>query len=400
MSKTLRIGLFGYGIVGHGIYEILAQNSGFNVEVVKICVKDRAKERDLPMENFTFDRNELINDPTIDLIVEVINDASAAYEIVTASLKNGKNVVTANKKMLAEHLVELIEIQKQYNVSLLYEGSSCGSIPIIRTLEEYYDNELLYSVSGIFNSSSNYVLSRIFKDNLDFDIALKHAQDLGFAESDTSLDLSGMDALYKLCIIAAHAYGVFVKPDKVLNHGIQNLTEHDINYAKEKGFRIKTISAVMKTGDGSVTMFSMPQFIPKGHKLYFIENELNAVIVEASFSDQQFYMGKGAGGHPIGSAILSDISANMYDYKYAYKKYLNAKKTNYSTNIELEVYLRYFDEKNVQLFQFDKISERYYGQDFNYVVGTVKLDNLLKNKARLNSADILMVWTGKWKVLS
>jgi len=400
MSKTLKIGLFGYGIVGHGIYEILSQNTGFDVEVVKICVKDKTKERDLPMEQFTFDRNELINNPDIDLIVEVINDADAAYEIVTASLKKGKNVVTANKKMLALHLAELIEIQKEYNVSLLYEGSSCGSIPIIRTLEEYYDNELLYSVSGIFNSSSNYVLSRIFKDNLDFDIALKHAQDLGFAESDTTLDLSGMDALYKLCIISAHAYGVFVKPDQVLNHGIQNLTDHDINYAKEKGVRIKTISAVMKTGDGSVTMFSMPQFIPKGHKLYFIENELNAVIVEASFSDQQFYMGKGAGGHPIGSAILSDISANMYDYKYAYKKYLNAKKTGYSTSIELEVYLRYFDEKNVQLFQFDKISERYYGQDFNYVVGTVKLDNLLKNKARLNSADILMVWTGKWKVLS
>lgn len=400
MNKTLKIGLFGYGVVGHGIYEILSKKLGFDVEVVKICVKDRTKKRDLPMENFTFDRNDILNDPEISLIVEVINDADAALEIAKTSLSKGKNVITANKKMIAEHLAELITLQKENNVSLLYEGSTCGSIPIIRTLEEYYDNELLYSVSGIFNSSSNYIVSRIFKDNIDFDIALKQAQDLGFLEKDPTLDLTGMDALYKLCIIAAHAYGVFVKPDLVLNHGIQNLNDYDIQYAKEKGVRIKTVSVVRKIDDSSVTMFSMPQFIPRGHKLYFIENELNAVIVEASFSDQQFYMGKGAGGHPIGSAILSDISANLYGYRYEYKKYLNTtKKMDYVTNIELEVYLRYYDEKNVALFQFDKITERYYGQEFNYVVGTVKLENLLKHKARLNSADVLMVWTGKWKVL-
>jgi len=399
MSKKLKIGLFGYGVVGHGIYEILSKGLGFDVEIVKICVKNPDKKRDLPMDRFTFDRKEIIDNPEVSLIVEVINDAEAAYEIVTESLAKGKNVVTANKKMIAENLAELIRLQKEHNVSLLYEGSTCGSIPIIRTLEEYYDNELLYSVSGIFNSSSNYIVSRIFKDNIDFDIALKQAQDLGFLETDPNLDLSGMDALYKACIIAAHAYGVFVKPETVLNHGIQNLNDYDIQYAKEKGVRIKTVSMVKKINDDAVTIFSMPQFIPKGHKLYFIENELNAVIVEASFSDQQFYMGKGAGGHPIGSAILSDISANLYGYRYEYKKYLNTKKMYYVTNIELEVYLRYFDEKNVQLFEFDKITERYYGPDSNYVVGTVKLENLLKHKDRLNSADVLMVWTGKWKVL-
>lgn len=400
MSKPIKIGLFGYGVVGHGVFEILSNNNlGFEVEVVKICVKHRDKKRDISMDHFTFDRYEILDNPEITLIVEVINDAEAAYEIATESLIRGKNVVTANKKMLAEHLAELIRLQQEQNVSLLYEGSTCGSIPLIRTLEEYYDNELLYSVSGIFNSSSNYIVSRIFKDNLDFDIALKQAQDLGFMESDTFLDLSGMDGLYKVCIVAAHAYGVFVKPEYVLNHGIQNLNDYDIQYAKEKGLRIKTVSVVRKVNDNAVTMFSMPQFIPRGHKLYFVENELNAVIVETSFSDQQFYMGKGAGGHAIASAILSDISANIYNYKYAYKKYHNVKKMEYATNIELEVYLRYFDEKNVTLFQFDKITERYYGQDFNYVVGTVKMENLLKNKTRLNSADILMVWTGKWKVL-
>lgn len=400
MSKPIKIGLFGYGVVGHGVFEILSNNNlGFAVEVVKICVKHRDKKRDISMDHFTFDRFEILDNPEISLIVEVINDAEAAHEIATESLMRGKNVVTANKKMLAEHLAELIRLQQEQNVSLLYEGSTCGSIPLIRTLEEYYDNELLYSVSGIFNSSSNYIVSRIFKDNLDFDIALKQAQDLGFMESDTFLDLSGMDGLYKVCIVAAHAYGVFVKPEFVLNHGIQNLNDYDIQYAKEKGLRIKTVSVVRKVNDNAVTMFSMPQFIPRGHKLYFVENELNAVIVETSFSDQQFYMGKGAGGHAIASAILSDISANIYNYKYAYKKYHNVKKMEYATNIELEVYLRYFDEKNVTLFQFDKITERYYGQDFNYVVGTVKMENLLKNKTRLNSADILMVWTGKWKVL-
>ena len=170
-----------------------------------------------------------MNDEEINTVVELINDADAAFLIVSTALKNGKNVVSANKKMIAENLQELVDIQAEYGTSLLYEGAVCGSIPIIRNLEEYYDNELLHSISGIFNGSSNYILTKVFSENLDYATALKQAQELGFAETDPILDVGGYDPKYKLVIATSHAYGVFVEPTNVLNIGIQNLSEKDLD---------------------------------------------------------------------------------------------------------------------------------------------------------------------------
>ena len=398
MTKKIKIGLFGYGIVGHGVYEILSKNETV-AHVVKICVKDQFKRRDLPMESFTFEKNDLLFDDDINLIVEVIDDAEAAFEIVSTAMKNGKSVVTANKKMLAEHWRELIQIQQENKVSLLYEASTCGSIPIIRNLEEYYDNELLYSVSGVFSGSCNYILTRVFNENLDFDIALKQAQDLGFLEKDPTLDLIGLDASYKLCLLVAHAYGVYVRPEDMLNHGILNLSSFDVQFAKEKGYRLKLVSYVGKIAEDRITMFTLPQFVEKGRRIYNVDYEDNGVVVEATFTDKQFFMGKGAGSHPTGAAVISDVSAFRYDYKYEYKKYFQPNRPEYTTAVELEVYLRYFDEKNLNLFQFEKITEKYYGPDFNYVIGNIRLDNLIKIKQRLNSADIQLITTGKMKIV-
>src|SRR3569833_2084737 len=215
MRKKLNIGLFGFGVVGQGLYDII-RTKNLNLEIVKIAIKDATKKRSLPSHLFTTDRDELIN------------NTEAAFEIVSRSLSSCKNVVSASKKMIALHLEELIELQHKYGTSLLYEGSVCGSIPIIRNLEEYYDNELLHSVSGIFNGSSNYILSKGFNEGLSYDMALQQAQDLGFAETDPTSDVGGFDAKYKLVIAAAHAYGVNVKPDDVFNIGIQNLSSHDL----------------------------------------------------------------------------------------------------------------------------------------------------------------------------
>src|SRR6201989_770084 len=225
MSKKLNIGLFGFGVVGQGLYDII-KTKHLNLEIVKIAIKDANKQRSLPAHLFTTERDELLNNPEINTIVELINDTEAAFEIVSRALKSGKNVVSASKKMIALHLEELIEIQQQYGTSLLYEGAVCGSIPIIRNLEEYYDNELLHSISGIFNGSSNYILSKGFLENMDYDTALKQAQDLGFAETDPTSDVGGYDAKYKLTIATAHAYGIVIKPEDVFNLGIQNLSAH------------------------------------------------------------------------------------------------------------------------------------------------------------------------------
>lgn len=391
MISNLKIGLFGFGCVGQGLYDVLSKSSGIKADIAKICVKDRNKSRKLPMEYFTYDKNDILSNTEINLVVELIDDADEAFNIVKAAMTTGKSVVTANKKMVANHLSELVELQKKYNVSFLYEASSCGSIPIIRTLEEYYDNELLFSVSGIFNGSSNYILSKIFNENLDYATALKQAQELGFAESNPWLDVAGFDAKYKLTIIAAHAYGLFIHPDNILNLGVQNLSLADIEYAKKGGKKIKLLNTVRKLNDDEITIHTLPTFVAPHQYLYFVENEYNGVIVEAAFSDKQFYLGKGAGGHPTGSAVLSDISAVTYDYKYAYHKSTQDKKVRYSKNVFLEIYVRYNDENELVLIEFENISERGKG----FVIGTVKLSNLLKRNSELLNSKLFIANTGK-----
>src|ERR1700759_5588270 len=232
MSKKLNIGLFGFGVVGQGLYDII-KTKNLNLEIKKIAIKNPEKKRSLPTELFTTDRDVILNDPEINTIVELINDTEAAYEIVSRALSSGKNVVSASKKMIANYLEELIDLQHKYGTSLLYEGAVCGSIPIIRNLEEYYDNELLHSISGIFNGSSNYILSKGFLEGLDYASALKLAQDLGFAETDPTMDVGGFDAKFKLVIAESHAYGVVVKPEEVFNLGIQSLSAYDLQYARE-----------------------------------------------------------------------------------------------------------------------------------------------------------------------
>lgn len=395
MTNNLKIGIFGFGCVGQGLYDILEKSKGFQAEIVKICVKDRNKPRKLGAENFTFDKNEILENPEINLVVELINDAEEAYHIVTHALKKGKIVVTANKKMLAEHLEELIALQHQYNTALLYEASACGSIPIIRNLEEYYDNDLLYSVSGIMNGSSNYILSKIFNENMDYDTALKQAQELGFAETDPTLDVGGFDALNKLCILTTHAYGLLIQPEEVFNYGIQNLSAHDIQFAKEKGFKIKLIASIRKTAENAITASVIPQLIKREDYLYNVENEYNGVTVEAAFADRQFFMGKGAGGHPTGSAVLSDISASLYHYKYEYKKLARHESIHYQTDVNIEIYLRYHTEQDLELLQFIDISEKYSGKHFNYVIGIVKLSYLVGIKDQLAHSDIFLAATGR-----
>jgi len=376
MSKKLNIGLFGFGVVGQGLYDII-RTKHLNLEIVKIAIKDASKQRSLPSHLFITERDELLNNPEINTIVELINDTEAAFEIVSRALSSGKNVVSASKKMIALHLDELIELQNKYGTSLLYEGAVCGSIPIIRNLEEYYDNELLHSISGIFNGSSNYILSKGFIENLDYDSALKQAQDLGFAETDPTSDVGGFDAKYKLVIAAAHAYGVIVKPDEVFNLGIQNLSAYDLQYAREKNLKIKLVPVAKELDDQHVALFVLPKFVNDREFLYNVEYEYNGVIVQAAFADQQFFFGKGAGGHPTGSAVLSDIAALRYDYQYEYKKAKERKGLNFTNNIELNIYLRYEDESLLEALNFKHIHERYYSGNYKFVIGKINLQSLI-----------------------
>ncbi|WP_374164190.1 homoserine dehydrogenase [Arcticibacter sp. MXS-1] len=389
MSNKLTIGLFGFGVVGQGLNDII-RTKDLNLEIKKIAIKNADKKRSLPAELFTTDASLILNDPEINTVVELINDTEAAFDIVSTALKNGKNVVSASKKMIALHLEELLHLQEQHGTSLLYEGAVCGSIPIIRNLEEYYDNELLYSVRGIFNGSSNYILSKIFNENLDYGTALKQAQDLGFAETDPISDVGGFDPKYKLVIAASHAYGIITRPEDVLNIGIQTLSARDIQYAREKNYKIKLVPTALEFGERQVVLYVIPKLIRAEDFLYNVENEYNGVIVQAAFADQQFFFGKGAGGHPTGSAVLSDIAALRYGYKYEYKKYRTNRGFAQSNDYVLNVYLRYEDEQVIEALKFREITERFYAPDFKYVIGKVELTSLIENQSLLNNDGIFI----------
>ncbi|SFC71073.1 homoserine dehydrogenase [Parapedobacter composti] len=389
MNNKLTLGIFGFGVVGQGLYDII-KTKNLNLAIKRFVIKHPDKKRSLPAELFTTDANAVLDDPEINTVVELIDDADAAFDIVSRALKSGKNVVSANKKMIANHLEELVNIQHQYGTSLLYEGAVCGSIPIIRNLEEYYDNELLHSVTGIFNGSSNYILSKIFNENLAYATALKQAQDLGFAETDPTLDVGGFDPKFKLAIVASHAYGLFVSPDNILNIGIDKLGAADIQFAREKNYKIKLVPTAREINDKSVILYVLPKLISPEHILYNVENEYNGVSVKAAFADEQFFYGKGAGGHPTGSAVLSDIAALRYGYRYEYKKHIGAEALAYNTDWEINVYLRYDDESLIDQLGFSSISERYYAQEFKYVIGRINLTNILKNRTSVDREGIFI----------
>jgi homoserine dehydrogenase len=378
-DKKLVIGLFGFGVVGEGLYRILQKTESLNAQIKKVCIKNPDKKRNAPDSLFTTDKDEILNDPEINVIVEVINESQPAYEIVTTAFKNGKEVVSASKKMIAEHLPELLELQKKTGLSLLYEASACASIPVSRNLEEYYDNDLLHGIRGIVNGSTNYILTKMFEDNLDFKQALLQAQQLGFAEVDPTLDVEGWDALNKWVILLLHAYGVVTKPTDLLFTGIQNINGSDAHVGREKHFEIRLVGQAKKLENGKVAAFVLPQFVKQEDHLSFVKNEYNGAVLESSFSDKQFFYGKGAGSFPTASAVLSDISALRYGYHYEYKKLYYHKPNELTNDFYLKVYVSFDDWNQIPKDKFEWIEEYHAENERKYLVGVVHAEELLKN---------------------
>lgn len=373
MSKNLKLGLFGFGCVGQGLYHVLHETHGVKAKIKKICVKHADKERSLPAEFFTYSKDEILNDPEIDVVIELIDDSKAAFEIVKEALSKGKSVVTANKKMLSENFEELYQLQRKYQRSLLYEGSVCGSIPIIRNLEEYYDNDLIESIEGIFNGSTNYILTEIFEGRKSYADALKKAQELGFAESNPDLDVKGFDAKYKLTIAIAHTFGVFVKPEEVINFGIDKISDVDLKFARENGYVIKLIARAFKQ-NGKVYGLVAPQFIESTHVLANVRYEYNAVLVQGAFAEKQIFVGKGAGSYPTGSAVLSDVSALTYDYRYEYKK-REQDHLSFSNDAFVSVVVS-FQNDRVKPADFEVFGGGYKGNGHQFQKGVVSLEKI------------------------
>ena len=391
MTK-IKIGLFGFGVVGQGIYEVVRKSKNAHAEIVKICVRDPKKPRKIEVDPslFTTSVDDILDNQNINLVVEVIDDADAAYNIVKRAMLRGIPVVSGSKTMLAKHLPELIEIQKTRNVALLYDASSCGSIPVIRNLEEYYDNDLLLEVKGILNGSSNYILSRVFDHKDSYANALAQAQALGFAESDPSFDIEGYDSLFKLVIITVHALGTYVAPERIFTYGISTIHDSDIQYAREKNVKIKLVAQVVKVSDEHFTMFVMPEFVTPAKYIYSVDDEYNGVVIRGECYDRQFMFGKGAGSLPTASSILSDIMARLNNYRYEYKKMNYIEKPDYTTDITLKIYARYKETDVQGILNFSKIHEQFISEESNYVIGEIQLRELLEKRSQLSGRDVFL----------
>lgn len=386
-NDKLSVALFGFGCVGQGLYDVLNHSEVFQADIARICVKDPAKERKVDASLITFNKEDILGRNDIDVVVEMITDTDEAYRIVSKALGKGVNVVSASKKMLATYFSELHRLQEAHGAALIYEGSAGGSIPIIRTLEEYYDNELLSSIRGILNGTTNYILTRMELEGRDYADVLSDAQQSGFAEADPWSDVAGYDTLYKTLLLSIHAFGIVLKPEQLLNLGIQHISFADIRYAREKGLRIRLIGYAAKAGD-KFRIYVLPHFVKADDELYKVQYEYNGIEVEGAYSCKQTFTGKGAGSHPTGSAVLSDISALTYNYKYAYKKLNKLRRLKeeqgqtagdeafLDKDFTLKLYIRYQSTDELAALDIRRIEEEYKSADVNFIIAEVGFQSL------------------------
>lgn len=315
--KTLKVGMLGAGVVGSQIAWLLIANksdlasrSGANLELVSIAVKDSKLKRDgIPAALLTNDAKSIVNDPQIDLVIEVIGGIDPAKDLILTALKNGKSVVTANKALLAKHGAELYAAADKANVDLYYEAAVAGAIPILRPLRESLVGDHVIRVMGIVNGTTNYILTKMDENGAAFADALKEAQALGFAESDPSADIEGFDAAAKAAILAGLAFHSRVTDNDVYREGISKITAADVKVAKAMEMVIKLLAIAELTPEGAVSVRVHPALISRTHPLASVRDSFNAVFVEAESAGQMMFYGKGAGGAPTASAILGDLVA-------------------------------------------------------------------------------------------
>lgn len=315
-ERTVTIGLLGCGIVGSALArqittegDAIAARTGIRLRIGRVAVRSLSKPRDvdLPHDVFTTDGAEVVGDPSIDLVVEMVGGIEPAREFISAALKAGKPVVTANKELLANVGAELFGEADAAGVDLLFEAAVGGGIPIVRPLRESLVGERVTRVMGIVNGTTNYILSQMTAHGTSYADALADAQSLGFAERDPTADVEGFDAGAKAAIIASIAFGVRVVAGNVYHEGISGITETDIAYAQALGYVIKLLAICERFDDGAVAVRVHPAMVKHSHPLASVRDSFNAVFVEgATVGDLMFY-GRGAGGDPSASAVLGDV---------------------------------------------------------------------------------------------
>ena len=319
--KQIKVGLIGLGTVGTGVVKILkknasliAQRTGCTIKISKIADLDlrRGKSLRLAKGVLTKDAASVVSDPGIDIVIELIGGLEPARTLVLQAIKNGKHVVTANKALLSEHGPELYAAASKQGVDIAFEASVAGGIPIIRSIREGFASDRIVNFYGILNGTANYILSRMTDEGANFKDVLKDAQQKGYAESDPTFDIEGIDTLHKLCILIELGYGMNVPAKRIYTEGISKITALDVEYARELGFRIKLL-AICRSANGHLDVRVHPTLVPEQHMLSQVQGTFNAIFLQTADVGPTMFYGRGAGMLPTGSAVIADIMAVARD---------------------------------------------------------------------------------------
>lgn len=309
----ISVAIMGHGVVGSGVAEILTTHkqklfASIGEEIYVKHILDLREFPDSPLaDRFTKDFNDILNDREVRVVVEVMGGLNPAYDFVKKCLKSGKSVVTSNKELVAAHGAELLQIAKDENVNFLFEASVGGGIPIIRPISQCLVANIVDEIAGILNGTTNFILTKMIEDGMQFDAALKLAQDLGFAERNPAADIEGHDACRKICILASLAFGKHVYPDSVHTEGITEITLEDVKYAEAYNCVIKLIGKVKLLDDGKIDIIVAPMFVPNKSQLANIDYEFNGIMVRGDCTGDVVFYGKGAGKLPTASAVVADV---------------------------------------------------------------------------------------------
>ena len=355
--KQVKVALLGLGVVGSGTYRILqnkkeyiASNDKVEIEVVKVLEKnqDRLKELKIPKSMVAKTIDEIVEDKEIQIVAEFFGGIEPAKTFLIKCLKSGKSIVTANKEMLAKSWPELEKAAREGNAGIYFEASCVGGVPVIRALTESMQGNNIISLKGIVNGTTNYILSRMIKEKVDYATCLKDAQKLGYAEANPSADVDGFDAMYKNSILSSLAYKKRVPIDMIYREGISNISLEDMEAGTDMGYTLKLL-AISKCIDGKIEARVHPAFIPSEHPLAQVQGSFNALFMHGDNVDDVMLYGRGAGSFPTGSAIVSDIvyAARVTEHRrYAWEEDLDINKNDFEHNFISKYYVRILVDDN------------------------------------------------------
>lgn len=380
-TSSKKIVLVGFGTVGQGFYHYFSENKPHN-KLTSVVIKDKFKERKPSNLPFSTNSKGSISNKNVATVIELITDPKEAYNIVKQALIDGKQVVSANKKMIAYHIEELLELEQKNGGKLLYEAAVAGSIPILKVINEHYTYDEITQIRGVINGTSNYILTQIFEHGFSYQQALTQAQKSGFAEEDPTDDVGGFDALYKLVLLSAHAFGKFIHPEKVLNIGIENISVKDIEFAKNNKLKIKLVAQAIKQNN-KLTLSVLPTFVDVNDDLFHINNEYNAIEIISNNIGTQFYKGKGAGKLPTGHVVYTDYQS-IDNTSYSYKHTLSGKRIKYETKESIWI----FSNKITSL---EKYLEEIFLVEEPQGYGKIKISDLIKAKAFIQQYKLSVI---------